>query len=105
MELEIPELKQLSTELSSLKNEIKNIKTDDIKAEWYNDEECWKRKGGMALNTYRNNRYFQCKGGIPDGFVGGRKVWSKNSLLEWIPLTDAELEEYHEKYGTGAKRK
>lgn len=73
--------------------------------EWLNDEQCWKAKGGCALNTFRTNRFYQPKGGIPDGYVGGRKVWSKATVMEWIPLTDDQLPEYHNKYKTGAKKK
>lgn len=104
MELTFPEIDLLLAEISSLKKEISKGK-GDLSSEWYNDEQCWRLKGGMALNTYRNNRFYQCKGGLPDGYVGGRKVWSRESVREWLPLTDDELEEYHERYRTGAKRK
>lgn len=81
------------------------VHTNEELPEWLNDEQCWKLKGGMALNTYRSNRYYQCKGGIPDGYVGGRKVWNKETVMEWLPLTDDQLPEYHNKYKTGAKKK
>ncbi len=106
MEFHIPEIDKIFVELNEIKEKFNNsVSTNKLCAEWYNDKQCWELKGGMALNTYRNNRFFQCKGGIPDGFVGGRKVWSKKSVEEWLPLTDLELEEYHLKYKTGAKRK
>ena len=104
MELEIPEIKIILNELTELKNTIKK-ENNSLNQFWYNDEQCWKLKGGMALNTYRTNRFYQVKGGIPDGYVGGRKVWSRESVLEWLPLSDDELEVYHKKYQTGAKRK
>lgn len=104
MELEIPELRKILTEIETIKSAIENNKDKEI-SEWLNDEQCWQLKGGMALSTYRANRYYQVKGGIPDGYVGGRKVWNKASVLEWLPITDDQLEEYHKKYKTGAKKK
>ena len=107
MTIDFPELKQLSKELAELKAELAELKDILLKkelAEWFNDEECWRLKGGCALTTYRNTRFYQCKGGIPDSKVGGRRVWSKESVLEWLPLTDEQLIEYHKKYKTGAKK-
>lgn len=104
MELQIPEINTILQELAAIKSQIQN-KNNTLDAEWYNDEQCWKLKGGMALSTYRTNRYYQVKGGIPDAYVGGRKVWNKASVLEWLPLTDNELVAYHQKYKTGAKKK
>lgn len=105
MELVLPEIDTLLNAISALKDEIMRAKDAALISQWYNDEQCWQLKGGMALNTYRNNRFFQCKGGIPDGYVGGRKVWKRDSVREWLNLTDDELEDYHKKYRTGAKRK
>ena len=108
--MEIPEFNEILTEISEIKSFIvsdayKRNNDARFSAEWYNDQQCWELKGGMSLSTYRTNRFFQCKGGIPDGKVGGRKVWSRASVMEWVNLTDAELEDYHKKYRTGAKRK
>ena len=97
------------TELTELRNEIRELKqmlcNPNLTKEWYNDEECWQLKGGGSLATYRTNQFYQCKGGRPDAYVGGRKVWSKESVAEWLKLTDAQLEAYHQQYSTGAKRK
>ncbi len=106
MNLEIVTKEELNNLLTNQLNELKNMISHSADLpEWLNDEQCWKLKGGMALTTYRNNRYYQCKGGIPDGYVGGRKVWSKQSVIEWLPLTDSQLTDYHNKYKTGAKKK
>ena len=108
--MEIPEFDEILHEISEVKNLIakaKNISEEDNKftAEWYNDQKCWELKGGMSFSTYRSNRYFQCKGGIPDAKVGGRKVWSRESVMEWVKLTDSELPAYHQKYRTGATKR
>jgi len=103
--MEIPEFKIILQELEKIKQNLKDSEySTEWQAEWYNDESCWLKKGGMALSTYRSNRYYQCKGGIPDAYVGGRKVWSRASVQEWAKLTDDKLEEYHKKYKTGAKK-
>lgn len=104
MELEIPEIDTILKKLEEITKLVatnKNI----MSQQFYNDEQCWNLKGGMALTTYRSNRYYQCKGGIPDAYVGGRKVWSRESVLEWLYVTDDQLENYHKKYKTGAKKK
>ena len=108
--MEIPEFVEIKNQLSELKNLVAADKAEkDINtifsAEWYNDQKCWELKGGMSFSTYRSNRYFQCKGGIPDAKVGGRKVWSRESVMEWVKLTDAELPDYHLKYKTGATKR
>ena len=105
--MEIPEFEEIKTQLTELKNLVAADKAEKdfnsmFSAEWYNDQKCWELKGGMSFSTYRSNRYFQCKGGIPDAKVGGRKVWSRESVMEWVKLTDAELPDYHLKYKTGA---
>lgn len=97
-------------EIDELLKEIRDVKAlvlqPSLTKEWYTDEDCWRLKGGGSLATYRSNRYHQCKGGVPDGYVGGRKVWSKASVMEWLPLTDGEqLDAYHAKYRTGASRR
>ena len=109
MEFNIPKIAEIKEIIQAMKTEI--LKKDECaeiglpSQEWFSDEQCWAAKGGMVLSTYRSNRFYQCKGGIPDGYVGGRKVWSRESVSEWILLTDDKLAEYHEKYKTGAKRK
>ena len=108
--MEIPEFEEIKQQLFELKNLVAADKTEkDINsmfsAEWYNDQKCWELKGGMSFSTYRSNRYFQCKGGIPDAKVGGRKVWSRESVMEWVKLTDSDLPAYHQKYKTGATKR
>lgn len=101
MDIQIKELDEIKEEIKALRELL--VKPTLTK-EWYNDKECWEMKGGCSLATYRGRRYFQCKGGVPDGYVGGRKVWSKASVAEWLPLTDDDLAEYHARYKTGVKR-
>lgn len=103
MDIQIPEISIVLDELAEIKKSLQE--KQDITAFWFNDQQCWELKGGMSLNTYRTNRFYQCKGGIPDAFVGGRKVWNRESVIEWLSITDDQLEEYHRKYKTGAKKR
>lgn len=106
--MEIPEFGVILQELDNLKKIVSADKAEKdfearFQSEWYNDEQCWEKKGGCSLSTYRSNRYLQCKGGIPDNKVGGRNVWSRESVMEWVKIPDPELPAYHQKYKTGAK--
>jgi hypothetical protein len=108
--MEIPEFSIILDEISKIKNMVAvekavNDYESKFTAEWYNDQKCWELKGGMSLSTYRSNRFYQCKGGVPDAKVGGRNVWSRASVMEWAKLSDDELPAYHEKYKTGAKKR
>lgn len=108
--MDIPEFEEIKHELIEIRNLIsdknKSKQIDDrFLAEWYNDEDCWRLKGGPSFSTYRSNRFIQCKGGIPDAKVGGRKVWSRESVMEWVKLTDDELPAYHQRYRTGATKR
>ena len=108
--MEIPEFTIILDEISKIKNMVAAEKDKQsfesrLTSQWYNDQQCWELKGGMSLNTYRTNRFYQCKGGIPDAYVGGRKVWSRESVVEWLKLPDSDLPEYHLKYKTGAKKR
>lgn len=90
-------------DLKTLISELKVLITEkELISEWYNDEQCWKLKGGGALSSFRSHPYYQPKGGIPDARVGGRKVWSRATVAEWLHVTDDQLKAYHEKYKTGA---
>ena len=107
MTVDIPELEKVMEILPEIKEKLDSILKENasLKSEWYNDEECWKLKGGGSLASFRSNRFYQPKGGIPDAKVCGRKVWSKKTVEEWLLVTDDELEEYHKKYRTGATKR
>lgn len=107
MTVEIPELEQLPILIKKIEDLEKTVKQQQQREipEWCNSKDCWELKGGCAYNTYITNRFYQIKGGIPDAKVGGRAVWNRQSVLEWLSITDDQLEDYHNKYKTGAKRR
>jgi len=66
--------------------------------------QAWYIKGCLcAWGSFRRNRFLQPKGGLYDGFSGGKGVFKRTTIHEWIVLMDEDLEAYHRKYGTGAK--
>lgn len=94
MVFEIPEIAEIFKSLEEIKLRLNE---PTLEKEWYTAEECWKLKGGGALSTFKTNRKYQCKCGRPDGYVGGRKVWNRKSVIEWLSVTDENLPEYLEK--------
>lgn len=101
MDISLPEMQEILFEIKALKEMLQK---PTLTQEWYNEKEVWQLKGGCSFATFQSRRYYQPKGGIPDGKVGGRKVWHRDTLIEWLPLSDEQLPEYHEKYKTGARR-
>lgn len=79
------------------------IKDHGLTARWYDLETCYRLRGAGAFSTFKNTRWYQPKGGIPDDYVQGRHVWSRETVAEWLTFTDKTLPEYHKKYCTGAK--
>jgi hypothetical protein len=70
---------------------------------FYNLRQAWILKGCVcAWNTFEQNKYIQPKGGHFDGTVGGRGIFTNETIIEWLPLTDQEMETYNRKYKTGA---
>lgn len=44
---------------------------------------------------YKNSctkKFLQPNGGIPDGVIGGKKMWMRSTVIDWILKTDEELE-------------
>lgn len=102
MKIECEELDELKEAVERL---VEIAEARPAERMWYTKKEAWALKGGMAWNSFRQIRYFQPKGGIPDKKLNGNFVWSRETIEEWLPLCDEELEAYNEKYATGAKRR
>ena len=50
--------------------------------------------GGVSYSTIGNYLAMQPRGGIPDGWCSGRKVWKADTVEEWCTVDDQKLEEY-----------
>jgi hypothetical protein len=86
----------------------KNVEANNIPVKidqpFFNLRQSWVIKGACSsFSAFRRTRWFQPKGGHEDGKIGGIKVFTNETIREWLPLTDEKLEEYHRKYKTGAK--
>lgn len=97
MELNIPEIKEILTELHVVKEELNRINRNELTQEWYNDEQCWQLKGGCALGTFRKRKELQVKCGIPDGKICGRNAWRRESVIEWLSISDEQFPDYKRK--------
>jgi len=58
---------------------------------WFTLSEAANLKG-LNRKTAYNRRWLQPNGGVPDAMIGGRHMWSRDTVLQWVPKTDAELE-------------
>jgi hypothetical protein len=83
---------------------VAGISFVNIEQPFFNLEQAWIIKGCVcAWNTFCRNRFIQPKGGFFDGYVGGRGVFKNETIREWLPLMDEDMEDYNRKYKTGAK--
>lgn len=58
--------------------------------QWFSlDEACFLK--GLNYKTACNRIYLQPNGGKPDAKVGGRKKFSRSTVLQWLVLSDDEL--------------
>lgn len=99
----IAELLKMLPEAVSTFKQAAVIKDCNLTAQWYDLETCFNLRGVGAFSTFKNNRWYQPKGGIPDDIVQGRHAWSRDTVAEWLTYTDKTLLDYHKKYCTGAK--
>lgn len=99
----IEQLLELLPEVLATFKAVVACKDYQLTAQWYDLEACYKLRGGGKFSTMKNNRWYQPKGAIPDAYIQGRKVWSRETVAEWLEQTDKTLPAYHKKYCTGAK--
>ena len=86
-------MKNISKEEDFSRNRISNTdeNTDFIpKKAWFTLKEACSLKG-LNYKTACNRTILQPNKGVPDGRVGGRKVFKRETILHWINLTDAEI--------------
>ena len=71
---------------------------------FFNLRQAWIIKGCLCKwNGFCRYRYIQPKGGFYDGYVGGKGVFTNETVMEWLYLMDEDMEAYNRKYKTGAK--
>lgn len=52
------------------------------------------RLKGVALSTTQNSPKDQPNGGFPDGLLHGRKKWRRDTIVEWLSVTDETQDTY-----------
>jgi hypothetical protein len=77
---------------------------------WYTLEQAWRLKhaaaiqeGAISLKTFAKTRAYQPRGGVADKWVSNRKVWSEETIEEWLGVGDDDLGAYLEKHNPGVK--
>ncbi|ULQ60287.1 hypothetical protein K7I13_02955 [Brucepastera parasyntrophica] len=66
---------------------------DDIvpKKAWFTLQEACDLKG-LNINTSYNKKHLQPNGGVNEGCIGGRKSFRRDTIIQWLDLTDTDIE-------------
>jgi hypothetical protein len=67
--------------------------------EWVTLQQAAKYKGGAAFDTYKTQYWLQPCCGMNSRRLGGRKVWRRDDVIEWLSVTDDRLWDYALKAG------
>lgn len=88
-------------------NTVVKIPIEDmpnINQPFFNLRQAWIIKGMCcAWGNFSRYRYIQPLGGLYEGRMGGKGVFTNATIKEWLTLTDEDMAEYHRKHKTGAK--
>lgn len=102
--LRLPQLDDIQAKLDAV------LDKKSVGQAWYTLEQAWRRKhaavieeGSISLQTFKNARAYQPKGGKEDGWISNRKVWTEESIEEWLLIDDDGLSDYLAKYGATCK--
>ena len=89
------ELEEVQKKLEAVQPQTENVK------EFYTIEDCWRMKGGCALNTLKTNRTLLPGAGCRkySAFVGGRLCFPREEVMRWLKVTDADYLEYAKSCG------
>lgn len=98
MNVEILELARIEAKLDRLLSA--KIHEKPI-PEWSSLRMAWELKQGCAYETMRTRRRLQPMGGRYDAYLGGVGVFSRETIVEWLTITDGDLDAYHLKHETG----
>lgn len=98
MNLELPELQEINDKLTLLLT----LKPEPFAA-WYSLRQAWVLKGGPAWNTFRQKKWLQPLGGRYESYQGNVGVFSRETIIEWLAVTDDTQERYHSQHKTGVR--
>ena len=87
-------LEKINQRLEQVKKErVEMVDLLSFGMKWYNLREAVRLKGGN-YGTVKNRQTLQPKGGIPDHHLHGVKVWSRETIREWVEITDEKRPAY-----------
>jgi hypothetical protein len=105
-------LQSLDMKVSQLLLEIKDTQKQEERKtlyesvpEWVTLQQAAKFKGGAAFDTFKTQYWLQPCCGLKSRKIGGRKVWRREDVLEWLSVTDDQLWEYARKVGASIPNK
>ena len=84
----------MQTILENQKQEKKDEEAPKELPEWITLRQAVTLKGSGSYSTYKCKKDLQPLCGIPEGKVCGLKAWKKETVLEWLTITDDQLESY-----------
>lgn len=86
----------MTGEMASIKRILNNAWEKDIPA-YVNLDQAVALKGFVSKQTIITRPWFQPCCGKHWMYLAGRKVWTREQILEWLAVTDETLEEYARK--------
>jgi len=96
-EVRFPELERLCKLLEDLSRDIKTLKNRVVPCRtWYSLKDACDLKG-ISYKTVCNKPYLQPSKGKPDAIITGRRMWKRETIFNWLELTDHEITSIPEK--------
>ena len=77
--------------------QVLETKSNDVivpNKKWFNLKECCELKG-VNYKTVGNKPYLKPNRGKGESIVGGRDVFSRATVIEWLEQSDSELQEIY----------
>ena len=91
LEVKLPAFKELFQELSALREELSELNAKVTpNQEWFDLKTACQLKG-ITYNTVVSDRRYQPNFGKPDAIICGRRRWRRQTILDWLHVTDEDL--------------
>jgi hypothetical protein len=92
-------ISQLILEMRDTQKKDESQKLHESIPEWVTLQQAAKYKGGAAFDTYKTQYWLQPCCGLNSRKLGGRKVWKRDDVIEWLSVTDDQLWSYANRLG------
>ncbi len=91
LEVILPAFTELFQELSALREELAALNAKVTpNQEWFDLKQGCNLKG-INYNTVISNPKYQPNFGKPDAIICGRRRWRRQTILDWLQVTDEDL--------------